>query len=166
MLAVTADVSAQTMRGEWSKPDRGVSVRLHLEREDLGAGVRLAVYLELRNQSARPLDFSDQPRVTSELLADAGNPVASSPLVMSGPIPSPQRIALLPGQSVRLRVDMQTVGAPAKSTGKTLVAVGGSSWELYAGSYVLKVTVLIDEQAGVVAELSPPATRFTIAHTP
>jgi hypothetical protein len=132
----------------WSEPINGLSGRLRIEFEDLRPGLRHAVYLELRNHSVNPVAVTNQPRVNAELFDVAGKPVSSSDFPLSGPIPNPQW-ALIPRDAyLGFRIDMQTVGVPTREQGMALIAIGGKSWGLRAGEYVLKAALVFKKEDG------------------
>ena len=154
----------------WCEPIDGLSGRLRVEFEDLKPGLRHAVYLELRNHSPNPVAASNQPQIHAELFDSAEGLVRTSSLPMSGPIPSLQW-ALIPRDAyVGFRIDMQTVGVPTREQGMALIAVGGKSWKLKAGEYVLKATVsLKKEEDGPhnqwIGELELPPSEFIVTLT-
>jgi hypothetical protein len=165
--AMAMKPNSETMMSEWSAPERGVSGRLHVELEDLDVALRHAVYLELRNDSLEPIAVTDQPRIEARLTDEAGPAIKPSGLPMSGPIPNPQWAVIPRGAVLRLRIDMQTVGAPERKSGKALVAVGGHSWALAAGKYLLRLRVLLERKAGApvnqwVGELTLPPVAVMI----
>lgn len=75
----------------WADPQNGLTGRLLVVPEELKAGRRHAVSLELKNDSTRPLAVIDQPRLNVELTA-GGKPVPDEALSLptSGPISNPQ----------------------------------------------------------------------------
>lgn len=133
----------------WSEPTNGLSGRLLVEFEDLKPGLRHAVNLELRNDSFYPIAVINQPRVHAELFDSSGNAVSSLGFPMGGPIPGPQW-AVIPGYAyVGFRLDMQTVGVPTREQEMVLIAVGGKTWRVKAGKYVLKsALVFIKKEDG------------------
>jgi len=138
--------TSQSAADAWSPPIRGLAGRLRVEFEDLNPGLRHAVYLELQNHSFDPVAVTNQPEIRAELLDSSGNPVGTSGLPMSGPIPEPQWGVIPRDAYMRFRVDMQTVGVPTREHGVALLALGGKSWELKVGEYVLKTTVVFQKQ--------------------
>jgi hypothetical protein len=145
--AVTTNPTSGIVTSEWSAPERGLSGRLQVEREDLGAALRYAVYLELRNDSLEPIAVTDEPRVEAGLRDEAGKVVEPFEQPMSGPSPNAQWAVIPRGAVLRLRIDMQTVGVPEKKTGLALLAAGGRSWVLGAGNYALKLRALFESEA-------------------
>ena len=131
----------ETTISDWSTSEHGLSGRLHVELDDLDVALRFAVYLELRNDSSEPVTITDQPGIEARLWNNGAKPIEPSGLPMSGPIPNPQWAVIPRGGTLRLRIDMQTVGVPEKKSGKALLAVGGHSWALAAGEYVLGIGV-------------------------
>lgn len=153
--------------GSWSEPNSGLSARLLVEFEDLNPGSRHAVYLELRNDAPNPIALTNQPQMDAELFDLAGISVHALALPMSGPIPSPQWAVIPRDSYTGFRVDMQTVGVPTRERGVALMAVGGKSWMLPAGEYVLKATVAFTaENDGPenqwVGELKLPPCAFNV----
>ena len=68
---------------------------------------------------------------------------------------------------IGFRVDVQTGGVPTREHGKVLLAIGGKSWELRAGNYVLQATVTLkDEEDGPqgrwVGELDLPPVEVVV----
>lgn len=122
----------------WSTPINGLSGQLRVEFEDLQPGLRYAVYLELRNHSLNSVTVINQPLIHAELFDSTGKPVSTSSLPMSGAVPNPQWAVIPNDAYIGFRIDMQTVGVPTREHGKALLAVGGKSWELMAGKYILK----------------------------
>lgn len=132
----------QPVAKAWSEPAEGLSGRLRVEFEDLKPGLRHAVYLELRNHSLNPVAVINQPRIHAELFDSAGKPVSTSDYPASGPIPNPQWAVIPRDAYIGFRIDMQTVGVPTRKHGMALIAVGGRSWGLRAGEYVLKTALV------------------------
>ena len=165
--AMATKVNPEMVISDWSAPERGLFGRLHVELEDLDVALRHALYLELRNGSLEPIAVIDQPRIEARLTDEAGKAIEPSEFPMSGPIPNPQWAVIPRGAVLRLRIDMQTVGVPEKKSGKALVAVGGHSWALAAGEYVLRLRVLLERKAGApvnqwVGELTLPPVAVMI----
>jgi hypothetical protein len=140
--------NSQAVISEWTDLERGLCGRLQVEIEDLDFTSRYAVYLELRNDSPDPIAVTDWPRVEVRLSGYEGKAVNPVHLPMSGPVPNAQAAVIPPGAALRLRIDMQTVGVPPKETGRVLLALGGQSWTLSAGEYVLTVNVTFDDMPG------------------
>jgi hypothetical protein len=138
--------SAHAAASAWSMPINGLSGRLVVEFEDLDPGLRHAVYLELKNNSPRLLGVTNQPRIQPVVLTSTGKAVGTAGMSMNGPEPSLQWAVIPPDSYVGYRVDMQTAGVPTREHGTALMAVGGVSWLLPSGKYVLKATVVFDEQ--------------------
>lgn len=130
----------------WSESVNGLSGRLRVEFEDLKPGLRHAVYLELRNHSLNPIAVTNQPQIHAELFDSAGKSVGTSGFAMSGPIPNPQWAVIPQDAYLGFRIDMQTVGVPTREHGMVLIAVGGKSWELRAGKYVLKIALVFKRE--------------------
>ena len=133
-------------RGAWSKPVDGVSGRLLIEPEALALGVRHAVHAELKNETLEPIVLTSQPRCDARLLDAAGTPVQAAGFPSSGPMPSPHWVTVPPDAYVGLRIDMRTAAIPTRERGQALVALGGRTWALGAGSYVLSATLTFDAQ--------------------
>jgi hypothetical protein len=125
----------------WSEPVRGLSGRLLVELEDLRPGLRYAVVLELRNHTLRPVTVTDQPQVHTGLFDLAGKPVAEVKFPASGPAREPQWAVIPREATLGFRIDMQTVGVPTGEHGMALLALGGKSWGLRTGEYVLKTKI-------------------------
>jgi hypothetical protein len=126
------------MPGLWSDTIDGLCGRLVVEFEDLGPGVRYAVYAELRNHALLPIVVTSQPFVEAVLSDSSGQAVPGSAFPMSGPA-SPAHCAVIPPHGyVGLRIDAQTVGMPLRQKGVALLALGAASWGLGAGTYTLK----------------------------
>jgi hypothetical protein len=146
--AVRMKPNSQAVISEWSDLERGLCGRLQVEIEDLDLASRYAVYLELRNDSPEPIAVTDRPRVGVRLSGREGKAVSPAHLPMSGPVPNAQAAVIPRGAALRVRIDMQTVGVPPKETGMVLLALGGQSWTLSAGEYVLTVNVTFDGVPG------------------
>ncbi len=86
---------------------------------------------------------------------------------MSGPIPKPQWAVVPADAYIGFRIDMQTVGVPAREHGITLLALGGKIWGLKAGKYSLRAAVTFDYEEGGpknqwLGELELPAVEIII----
>jgi uncharacterized protein (TIGR03067 family) len=125
--------------GVWSKPVNGLSGRLLVAFENLKPGLRHVVMLELKNVSTKPLAILNQPKLDVALTDTNGLVIPTESFPMSGPIPNPQWATLPREAYLGFRVDMTTVGVPAKE--RALLAVGGKMWGLKPGSYTLRVKV-------------------------
>jgi hypothetical protein len=151
----------------WSEPVNGLSGRLRVEFEDLTPGLRHAVYLELRNHSLNPVAVTNQPRVHAELFDSAGKPVITSAFAMGGPMPIPQW-AVIPREAyIGFRIDIQTVDVPTREQGMALIAVGGKTWKIRAGKYVLEIALVFTyEEDGPqnqwVGELKLPQVEVVV----
>jgi len=130
----------------WSEPTNGLSGRLLVEFEDLKPGLRHAISLELRNDYFNPIAVINQPRIHAELYDSSGKPVSTSGIWMSGPIPSPQWAVIPRDAYLGFRIDMQTVGVPTREHGMALIAVGGKTWEVRAGTYVLEIALVFERK--------------------
>jgi hypothetical protein len=151
----------------WSEPTNGLSGRLLIQREELNPGLRHTVYLELRNKSLSPLAVTNQPQINSEVFDSAGKSLGASDFPMSGPIQNPQWAVIPRDACICLRIDMQTVGVPTREHGMTLLAVGGRSWGIRAGEYVIKATLVCQKQEGApqnqwVGELELPPVKVAV----
>lgn len=151
----------------WPEPTNGFSGRLRIEFEDLKPGLRHAVYLELRNYSLNPVAVTNQPQIHADIFDSVGKQVITSAFPMSGPIPSPQWAVIPRDADIGFRIDMQTVGVPTREQGMALIAIGGKSWGLRAGEYVLKTAVVFKEEEGApqnqwVGELELPPVEVVV----
>ena len=138
---MSQEPTPQPAANAWSEPADGLSGRLRVEFEDLRPGLRHALYLELRNHSFVPVAVLNQPEVRAELHDSSGKPVSTTSFPTSGPSPSPQWAVIPRDAYIGFRIDMQTVGLPTREQGRALLAVGGKTWGLGAGEYLLE-TVL------------------------
>jgi hypothetical protein len=157
----------QPIANVWSEPINGLSGRLRVEFEDLNPGLRHSVYLELRNHSFNPVAVTNQPQVHAELFDAAGKPVSTSGFPMSGPIPGSQWGVIPRDAYIGFRIDMQTVGVPTRDQGMALLAVGGKSWGLRAGEYVLKTEIVFKQEEDApqnqwVGELELPPAEVVV----
>ena len=135
------DSTPQPAASAWSQPNNGLSGRLRVEFEDLKPGLRHAVYLELRNFSFDAVAVTNQPQVHAELFDSSGKPISTSDISLSGPIP-PAQWAVIPRDAyLGFRIDLQTGGVPTREHGLALLGVGGKTWMLRAGCYLLNVAV-------------------------
>jgi hypothetical protein len=123
----------------WSDAINGLSGRLVVEFEDLGAGVRHAIYAQLRNLAPLPIVVTSQPLVEAEVRNSAGKSIPGSGFPVSGPAARAHCTAIPLHGYVALRIDEQTVGMPLREKGLALIALGGKSWGVGAGNYTLKV---------------------------
>jgi hypothetical protein len=151
----------------WSIPVNEISARVSVALEDLGAGLRHAIYVELRNHALRPIAIASPPRVNGDLADASGQPVTPSGLTISGPIPERQWAMIPRDAYVGLRVDMQNVGVPSRAQGVALIAVGGKVWQVAAGRYSLRVAVAFEPHDGAPARpwtgrLELPPVRLVI----
>ena len=151
----------------WSELINKLSGRLRIEFEDLKPGLRHVVYLELRNHSLNPVAVTNQPQILAELFDSAGKPVITSRFAMSGPIPIPQRAVIPQDAYLGFRIDMQTIGVPTREQGMALIAVGGISWALRAGEYVLKTTIVFKKEEDApqnqwIGELELPPVEVVV----
>jgi RNA polymerase sigma factor (sigma-70 family) len=155
--APEAEKRSRDRGAEWSKPVNGLSGRLVVTFEDLKPGLRHAVTLELRNVSTEQLAVLNRPVVEVSLSDAAGESIPPSlPRSMSGPIPNPQWAVLPRDAYMGFRVDMTTVGVPAKDF--ALLAVQGKTWDLKPGSYTLRAKLIVKEKDLLTWErdLRPP----------
>lgn len=150
----------------WPEPVKALSGRIHVELETINSAVRHAVYLEMRNHSTNAITVTNQPQIDVELFDSAGNPVGTSDFPISGPVPNPQWV-VIPGEAyIGFRIDMQTVGIPTREQG-TLLAVGGKSWGLSPGKYLLKTEAAFQKEINAppnqwVGELALPPVEFEV----
>jgi hypothetical protein len=164
---MSKDLISRPAATVWSEPVKELSGRLRVEFEDLQPGLRHAVYLELRSHSLNPVAVTNQPQTHAELFDTAGRPVTPSGSSMSGPIALPQWAVMPQDAYMGFRIDMQTVGVPTREHGKALIAVGGKSWELKAGEYVLKTALVFRKEEDApnnqwVGELELPSVEVVV----
>ena len=149
MTAMSKEPTKKTVTNGWSEPVNGLSGRLRIELEDLKPGLRHAVYLELRNHSLNPVAVVNQPEISAELYDSFGKPVTTSGFSANGPKPNRQWMVIPLDAYLGFRVDNQTTSVPTREHGMVLLSVGGKSWELSTGEYLLKATVTFkDEKDG------------------
>ena len=158
---------SQPIANVWSERTNGLSGRVRVEFEDLKPGLRHAVYLELRNHSLNPVAVIDQPQIHAELLDSSRKPVSTSGFLTSGPLPSPQWAVIPRDAYIGFRIDMQTVGVPTREHGLVLIAIGGKSWGLRAGEYVLKTALVFKKeddgpQNQWIGELELPPVKVVV----
>lgn len=139
---------------DWSAPINGLQGRLLVRLEKLHPGLRYEVQLELRNASLSPLTFTNQPKLTTQLLDAGGMAVPQSHAPMSGPIPYPQMATLPRDAYIGFRVDMTTVGVPVKDS--ALLAVGGNCWNLKPGRYAFQARLISEQHR---KPISAPSSR-------
>jgi hypothetical protein len=165
-MAIGTEPITQSLTNVWPEPNNGLTGRLRIEFEDLEPGLRHAVYLELKNQSLKPITVSNQPKVRAELFDSAGKPAAPSGISISGPIPDPQWATIPRDAYLGFRIDMQTAGVPTRERGMALIAVGGKGWKLMAGEYVLMASIVFEKESDVqnqwVGVLQLPPARFVV----
>lgn len=135
----------------WSAPTKELSGRLRVEFEDLEPGLRHGIYMELRNHSLSPVAVINQPEIHAELYDSSGKLISTLGFSANGPSRDLQWAVIPRDAYISLRVDMQTVGVPTREQGVALIAVGGKSWRLGAGKYVLRTAVIFKEK-----ENAPP----------
>ncbi|MPZ45841.1 MAG: hypothetical protein GEV05_21135 [Betaproteobacteria bacterium] len=133
-------------RGDWSKPANGLSGRLVIELEALELGVRHAIHAELKNEALESIVLTSQPRCDARLSDAAGTPVPVAGFPSSGPMPAPHWAMVPPEAYIGLRIDTRAAAIPTRERALALVAVGGRSWALGAGVYVLSVALAFEEQ--------------------
>jgi hypothetical protein len=140
-MAMSKEPISKPVANAWSEPVNGLSGQLRVEFEDLKPGLRYAVYLELRNHSLNPVAVINQPQIHAELLDAVGKPVITSGSA-GGAMPSRQWAVIPRDAYIGFRIDMQTVGVPTREHGMALMAVGGKTWGLRAGKYVLEIAMV------------------------
>lgn len=126
----------------------GLAARLLAEIEDLRPGLRCAITLELRNESPGPLVVTHQPNIVSVLEDAAGMRLVPAALTASGLVKSEQWEVIPSGARLAFRVDLQTVGAPAREQKRVLIAPGDKGWIVPAGKYLLATTVVFVRKIG------------------
>lgn len=159
LLAITFTVmprqsSAQPAASDWSAHVEGLAGRMRVAFEDLHPGLRVAVYVELRNVTQRALAVSTQPRIAATLRDADGRSLPSSGFPISGPLPSPRWAVIPPDAYAGFRVDMPITGLPAGEPRTALLAIGEQAWALPAGRYELSMTIV--SAAGVPAGTAAP----------
>ena len=102
------------------------------------------MYLEVRNDSLEPVAVVNQPRMESSLSDETGKRVAPSMLPMAGQYES--QWAVIPRDATLHSDRHATVGVPEKKRNGSM-AVGGNSWGLRSGKYVLILRVLFEREA-------------------
>ena len=128
---------------EWSQPVDGLRARLRLQLEEIG---RFAVFAELQNMTAQPIDITNQPTVSLEIRGGSDyHAIDKVTLPMSGPVPHPQLATVPAGAILTVRIDMTTVGIQRETT---LLAVGGHCWQLNPDTYYLGVTLSVENGEG------------------
>jgi len=145
---VSREITEESAAGIWSATINKLSGRVHVEFEDLKPGLRHAIYLELWNHSLDPVTVTNQPQIQAELIDSDGKPVNVVAISSGGPIHSPQWGVIPSDAYIGFRIDMQTVGVPAREQGVALLATGGKNWRLGAGRFVLKVSAAFTEVRG------------------
>lgn len=166
---MSKEAGSQLIASGWSEPTNGLSGRLRVEFEDINPGIRLAVYTELKNHSFEPVTVTNQPKVQAELFDSSQRSIGTAGLTMSGPIPRQQWATIPSDAYIGFRVDMQTVGVPAREHGKALLALGNKSWELQPGEYVLKVSLEFKQEKDGptnqwTGKLELPTVQVVITH--
>ena len=141
-MLMTEPAIPNSFASGWSEVVNGLAGRLRLQLEDLAPGLRYAVYLELLNQSFDPVAITNQPAVLAKLIDSFGQPVDTVAYPSSGPIPVPEWAMIPRDAYVGFRIDMQTVGLPTREQGMILLAVGGITWRVGTGKYLLKTTAV------------------------
>jgi hypothetical protein len=167
LTAMPTEPTMTSVANSWSAPVNAVSGRLRVEFEDLKPGLRHAVYLELLNRSAGPIAVTNQPEVHARLFDSAGRPSNAAGSSRSGPVPDPQWAVIPSAAYIGFRIDMQTVGVPTRGQGIALIALGGKSWELRAGTYVLSTAAAFKRAedgppSQWVGELQLPPVEFAV----
>ena len=158
----------EPIRDSSSGSANDLRARLSIEPEDLGAGVRLAVILELLNGSSQPLAVTNRPEIRAAIADATGRPLPPTALAASGPV-APLQWAAIPSDAyMGLRIDQRNVGVPAKAQGLALIALGAGCWILGAGVYNLELTARFDRASGGpdnqwVGELKLPGVEFEIS---
>jgi hypothetical protein len=156
-----------SMRDSWSEPIDDLRARVRVEPEDLGAGMRHAVYLELLNCAYHPRALTDRPEIRAALLDSAGNALQPAGVAASGPVP-PAQWAVIPRDGyIGLRIDHRNFGVPAKPQRVALLALGAGGWMLGAGTYSLELAARFERVADGpenqwVGELLPPAVELEV----
>lgn len=141
-----------------------------VELEDIGAGLRYAVHVELANLLPTPIAICTGPELHARLVDARGHDLAGSALPSDGPVFDPQWAVIPRDAYLGLRVDAQSVGVPGRQSHTVLLAVGDRNWALAAGAYVLAVTANARRRAGApceqwTGELRMPPLDLRIAAT-
>ena len=129
----------QRHEGMWSKSVNGVKARLVVAFEDLKPGLRHAVYVEVMNESFKPVALANLPEIHAELYDSSGNRVTTTGSFSNGPEPILQWATVPPGNYAGLRIDLQTIGVPTREHHLVLLALPTKIWELDTGQYRLEV---------------------------
>ena len=151
----------------WSEPVNGLRGRLLVEPEELEQGFRHTVYLELKNTSSTAVAVVNQPAIRADLRDPSGKPIGTAGRPMSGPAPGPEWAVIPRDAYIGFRVDMRTVGVPTREHEMALLAVGGSTWALTAGRYLLTATIVFERREGGLSgqwtgELRLPPVEVTV----
>ena len=151
----------------WSKPERGIRARLAIALDDIGAGVRCAVHVEIENRSLAPVAMDSRPALRARLTDAHGDEVAGCVLPGDGPLHDAQWAVIPSDAYLGLRVDAQSVAVPHRDSGTVLLAVGGRNWMLAAGAYTLDATMSASRREGApcapwIGELRLPAVTLNI----
>jgi len=167
VIAVPRNSISGSSANIWSIAVNGLSGRLLVQFEDLSTGLRHVVYVELVNQSLKPVSVINHPQIRAELLNSSGISVDTSGFAVTGPVPLPQWAVIPRDAYIGFRIDIQTMGVPTREHGVVLLALGGKSWELKAGHYVLKTTLMCgEEKSGPqnqwVGELALPPVEIIV----
>lgn len=152
---------------EWSAKVNGLCGRLLVKFEDLKPGLRHAIFLELLNDSVTPITISNLPDFHVELYDSLQQSVSTSGFVSNGPRPILQWAVIPRDAYVGLRVDMQTVGIPAKEHERVFLGMAGKAWELQAGKYLLEAIAIVKrEESGPtnqwIGELKLPPVEVVV----
>jgi RNA polymerase sigma factor (sigma-70 family) len=144
--------------GAWSKPVNNLSGRLLVTPERLKPAGRLAVTLELKNVSTKPLAVTNQPRLELELLDITNQPhlvVAALDTAwkkLDDHVLDPQWGVIPFGGYLGVRVELH--------------AVGDKVWVPRPGTYVLRTKVIAEKGKGPenqwTGELSLPPVEMVV----